>query len=171
MKEKSLTANHPRVGEILIIGSALQAPDRFIHGLCAEVLINSSDLVAGKVEINPELWLYCYGVCSREGSGLQNWDLIARNMLGYILLVDWNSDASFQSVTRLLDEMSGRYPVPVILAAEVTAKALPYTVLLKHTTVKLTPDTRLVFYQSDHLEHVRKVVHALFDLLVEQSAD
>lgn len=171
MKEKSLTASHPRVGEILIIGSSLQTPDRFIHSVCPEVLIHSSDLVAGKIEINPELWLYCYGVCSREGSSLQNWDLIARNMLGYILLVDWHNDASFQSAARLLDEMSGRYPVPVILAADVTANAWPYTELLKHTAVKLTPDTRLVFYQSDHLDHVRNVVHALFDLLVDQSAD
>jgi hypothetical protein len=170
MKDKSLTAIQQRLGEILIIGSSPEAADRFIRVICPEVIMQSPDLVAGKVEINSELLLYCYGVCETTGAGLQNWDLVASKIMGYILLVDWHRETSLQNFYTLVNEAARHFVVPYIVAADVGATGLPYPVLLQQCAIVLAHDARLIFYQVDEKEQIRKVALALIDLLLEQAA-
>jgi hypothetical protein len=169
MKDKSLTVTPQRIGEILIIGSSPNAADRFIRTICPDVVVQSPELVAGKVEINSELLLYCYGVCETSGTGLQNWDVVASKIMGYVLLVDWHSAPALQNFCNLVNEAALHFTVPYLVAAEVGALGLPYPVLLQQSVLKLDPTARLVFYQGDDKEQIRRVILALFDLLLEQA--
>jgi hypothetical protein len=171
MKDKSLTATPQRIGEILIIGSSPKAADRFIRTICQEVVVQSPDLVAGKVEINSELLLYCYGVCEITGTGLQNWDLVASKIMGYILLVDWQTETALANCINLVNAAARHFSVPYLVAAEVGTNTPPYPVLLQQCALTLDPESRLVFFQGNDKEQIRRVVLALFDLLLEQASE
>lgn len=70
----------------------------------------------GRISVGGDLQLYLFGTPGQERFDFM-WDIVARGMLGVIMLVDCSRPESFAESRRILDHFRVLGDVPVIIAA------------------------------------------------------
>jgi hypothetical protein len=154
-----------RVGEIVIVGPAGMAKQPFLQALCPQLHTTNQDILLGALPVNSELILYCYGITKGQGFA---WDLVGRNMLGYVVLFDWYDESSFAACGEIVDFMAASFSAPFVVAADIGIRPLPVPESAVRPNIPLSPLSRFLFFQSHKPASVRKVVITLLDVLLEK---
>jgi uncharacterized protein len=156
-----------RVGEIILIGPPGTDKESFIRAICPHVTLTTQDIILGRLDVSSELVLYFYGIGFHPELGNVAWDLLAKKMLGYIVLFNWFDETSFVNCKTIVDFTTTQFEAPFVVAANVGEQPLPYGEKMRRPEILLSNHARFLFCQSHKPVHARKIVLSLFDLLLE----
>lgn len=156
-----------RVGEILVIGAQGADLSSFLRVFCTSVAVTDEQILIGQVDIAHALSLYCYGIEIQSQRKTVAWDLLAKKMLGYIVLCNWFEKTSFSDCKKIIGFTTSRFDAPFIVAANVGEQSLPYGENLRRPEIVLSACSRMIFYRNRNSVHIRKVMLSLVDLLLE----
>jgi hypothetical protein len=155
------------IGEIVIVGTTDSAKTRFIQAVCSRVESADKNITFGQLTINDDLLLFLYGIRADNETAQYAWDLMARKMLGYVVLFDWYKEHSFNTTHRTLEYLTQVTDAPVVIAANVGIGALPLPGRFMKKTMSLSSKGQFVFYSEKSVVSVKKVLLTLIDNLIE----
>src|SRR4030065_2141271 len=90
-----------RIGEIVVISPRDIEKQNFIQSLCPITYLNHHDLLVGQKDINSSLALYFYGIGYQQNKLNFEWELLAKKILGYIILFQWYDEKIFAEVLEI----------------------------------------------------------------------
>lgn len=157
-----------KVGEIVIVGPPGSAKDSFLRSFCAEVTIADQDILIGRFPINNDLVVYCYGISHYPDAPLFAWDLIAKKMLGYIVIFDWHKPNSFQDAKQIIAFTTTHYNTPFIIAADLQNNESDIPESATKPFILVSSNCRFMFFRSNKPATVKKVVVSLLDMLIDK---
>jgi signal recognition particle receptor subunit beta len=157
-----------RIGEIAIVGPNNEEKRLFIQSVCDKVELATDNITFGRLLINDQLMLHLYGVAVQPSSQPVAWDLLARKMLGYIVLFPWNDSESFERVKPILDHLTSRYDAAMVVAAHVANGHQPVPREFYEGGIPLTAEGKFLFCDVRNPESVRKILLTLIDSLIEK---
>jgi hypothetical protein len=157
-----------KTGELVLVGPPGSAKQAFLNAFCPEVTIADQDILIGRFPINSDLTLYCYAISHDPAVPPFAWDLVAKKMIGYIVLFDWNSDASFNSAVQILDFTTAHFNSPYIIAADLKEEPLPVPEAATRPYILMSRAGRFAFCRTGKPASVKKTVAQLIDLLLEK---
>jgi len=159
-----------RIAEIAVIAPQAEARKKFIAAICNQLDVAGEQLTVGRLAINDQLVLHLYGLAApTEAATPSSWDLLARKLLGYIVLFSWQDQASFENIKSCLDQITARTETAVIVAANVAAAELPALQALRDKSIPVNAQGKFAFYQEADAASMKKVLLALVDLLLERA--
>lgn len=159
-----------RIAEIAVVAPHTETRKNFIAAICRELEVNSEQLMVGRLSVNDQLLLHLYGLAApSETVSSSAWDLLARKLLGYIVLFHWQDEGSFQQIKPCLEQITARAATALIIAANVTQADLPALEALRDKNLLLNAHGKLAFYQENDAESIKKVLLTLIDLLLEHA--
>jgi len=157
-----------KIGELVLVGPPGSAKQSFLNAFCTEVTIADQDILIGRFPINNDLVIYCYAISHDPQTPPFAWDLVAKKMIGHIVLFDWADDASFQNAVNILDFTSSHFHSPYIVAADLKDEPYPVPEAAARPFILLSRAGRFMFCRSGKPASVKKTVTALVDLLLEK---
>jgi hypothetical protein len=107
-----------RIAEIAIVGTGNEE-NLFIQSACHQLELAKENITFGRLAINEQLVLHLYGIAVAPDAQPIAWDLIAKKMLGYIVLFPWQDAEAFERLKPIVDHLTTRYDAPVVVAAHV----------------------------------------------------
>jgi hypothetical protein len=158
-----------RIGEIAVIGPDNDIRKRFIEAVCGKVDISNDQLTFGRMPIDEQITLHLYGISVEKSNSKMSWDLLARKMLGYVVLFSWENPQSFDLVKPTLDELTTRYDSTLVVAANVNNGGFSAHKTLIDEGIAITTDAKLVFCDVSKSESVRQVLLTLVNLLIDKT--
>jgi len=158
-----------RIGEIAIIGPDNDIKKRFIEAVCTKVDLSNDQLTFGRLPIDDQITLHLYGISMQKNNSKVSWDLLARKMLGYVVLFSWNSPQSFELVKTTLDELTHRYEATLVVAADVHDGGFNAHKTLLQEGIAITTDAKLIFCDVEKPESVKHVLLTLVNLLIDKT--
>ena len=156
-----------KIGEILIIGSPDSSQSSFLYYTCPKVMKSDQDIMFGQLEIEQNFKLFLYGISSNGSQNNIAWDLIARKMLGYIIVFYWFDEKSFETAKKNIDFISSRFDTPLIIAADIMDKPLPVKKSIVNPFISLSNKEKFTFFNSSSPESVKSVLSSLIDVVSE----
>lgn len=161
-----------RIGEIAVIGPDHEARNRFIAAVCRDVDLSKEQLAFGRLPIDEQLVLHLYGIPTEAGQDGRkiSWDLLARKMLGCVVLFSWDSPQSFEQVRPTLDELTSHYDFSLVVAANVSNGPKTVPPALIDEGVAITAEAKLAFCNVSQPASVRRVLLSLVDLLINRTS-
>jgi signal recognition particle receptor subunit beta len=157
-----------RIGEIAIVGPDNEEKRLFIQSVCQKLELAAENITFGRLPINDQLVLHLYGIAIQPHSQPIAWDLIAKKMLGYVVLFPWSDADSFDRIKPILDHLLSRYDVPVVVAASVSNGRQPVPQQFYEGGVSLTAEGKFMFCDVRNPTSVRKILLALVDSLINK---
>lgn len=156
-----------RIGEIAIVGPGLESNRKFVKAVCDEVILETEQLIFGRLRINEQLVLHLYGLRLLSNQLNPSWDLLSKKLLGYVVLFNWNHSESLAAVKPFVDELSDRYRIPMVVAAAVqnTNDALPERLL--NVEFDLAKNSQFTFCKLTEPASVKNVLAALVNQVIE----
>ena len=128
------------------------------------------ELLPKWLPINEQLVLHLYGLAAPiAAQNPPSWDLLARKLLGYVVLFAWQDQTSFEQIKLGLEQITARAETALIVAANVAAADLPALQALRNKSIFVNQQGQLTFYQEDDPQSIKKVLLALVDLLLERA--
>ena len=158
-----------RIGEIAIIGPDNDIRKRFIEAVCEKVDVSNDQLTFGRMPIDDQITLHLYGISVEKSNSKVSWDLLARKMLGYVVLFSWENPQSFDLVKSTLDELTSHYDSILVVAANVQNGSFSAHRTLIHEGIAITTDAKLIFCDVAKPESVRQVLLTLVNLLIDKT--
>jgi len=156
-----------KIGEILVIGSSNSSQSSFLYYTCPKVMKSDQDIMFGQLEIEQNLHLFLYGISSNGGQNNIAWDLIARKMLGYIIVFNWFDEKSYELAKKNVDFLSIRFDAPLIIAADIMDKSLPIKKTIINPFISLSNKDKFTFFNSASAGSVKSVLSSLIDVVSE----
>jgi signal recognition particle receptor subunit beta len=138
----------------------------FIEKVCHEIIPADNDITFGRFTANPDLLLLLYGLEIHNRVDEIRWDIIARKILGAVILFNWADDTSTTKSREIIEYFDSHYSFPAIIAANVS-----YSPMMKHTEI-LTCDLSLsaskgfVFYRADDPMSIKNVMTVLINNII-----
>ncbi len=157
-----------RIGEIAIVGPGRTSKMAFIKAACEDILVDTPDLIYGRLQINEQLALHLYGLDGPEQEANPFWDLVSPKLLGYIVLFDWNDPDGFGSVKQTIDSITEHYRIPVVIVANVAHLPAAIPADFINTDLNLAEQSQLTFCNISQPASVRNVLVTLIDSLIEK---
>ncbi|MEK7729369.1 MAG: hypothetical protein AAB354_13225 [candidate division KSB1 bacterium] len=159
-----------RIAEIAILAPQAEARKKFITAICDQLEVTGEQLTVGRLPINEQLVLHLYGLAAPiAAQNPPSWDLLARKLLGYVVLFAWQDQTSFEQIKLGLEQITARAETALIVAANVAAADLPALQALRNKSIFVNQQGQLTFYQEDDPQSIKKVLLALVDLLLERA--
>jgi hypothetical protein len=155
-----------RIGEILVIGSSNSSHDSFLYSICPRVMKSDQDIIFGQLQIEQDLSLFLYGISSNGGQNKVAWDLIARKMLGYIIVFDWFDHASYDIARKNIDFIGQRFEAPLIIAADIKDKPLPVKKAIIDPYISFSGREKFTFCNSASVTSIKSVFASLIDIAI-----
>ncbi len=155
-----------KIGEILVIGSSNSSHDSFLYSTCPRVMKSDQDIIFGELKIEPELSLFLYGVSSNGAYNKIAWDIIARKMLGYIIVFDWFDEASCDIAQKNIDFLGHRFEAPLIIAADIKEKPLPIKKTIVDPYISFSGKEKFTFCNSKSVASIKSVFASLIDVAI-----
>lgn len=122
----------------------------------------------GRISVGGDMQLYLFGTPGQERFDFM-WDIVARGMLGVIMLVDCSRTDSFAESRRILDHFRALGDVPVIIAAnKVQDFAADARALGEH--LELRDQEFVVPTDARDRESVKQTLIELLELVVARLA-
>lgn len=159
-----------RIGEIAILGPDHEVRKRFIEAACQQVDLSKEQLTFGRMPIDEQLALYLYGIPLQQNDSKISWDLLARKMLGYVVLFSWDHPQSLEPVKAALDELTSRYQVSLVVAANINDGPATVPPALVDKGIAITADAKLTFCNVLQPASVRRVLLDLVNLLINKTS-
>lgn len=158
-----------RIGEIAVIGPDNDIRKSFIEAVCQKVEMSSEQLTFGRMPIDDQITLHLYGISVEKNNSKVSWDLLAKKMLGYVVLFSWDTPQSFDLVKSTLDELTLRYESSLVVAANVHNGGFNVHKTLIEEGISITTDAKLVFCDVSKPESVKQVLLTLVNLLIDKT--
>jgi len=162
-----MTTEMPNIGEIVVVASSNSTHWSFLRSVCDQCEITNQNVVLGQITINQELFLYLYGMNANNGV-VQNfaWDLLSQKMLGYVVLFDWYDFVTFPKTLQILDYLSERIEVPLVVAADVKDNAISEKIFERGIPISSTG--QFTFCRSADRQSSKNVLRILIDIIIER---
>ncbi len=157
-----------RIGEIALLGPERENQYKFIRAACQQIEMQSSPLLFGRIFINKELVLHLYGLCVPENELNMSWDVIAKKLLGYIVLFNWEDLKSYERVKSTVDFLTRRYDMPLLIAANVSEEMLNLPMDIINQNIDLAPQCDFTFFNVENPKSVKQVLIKLLDSVIER---
>jgi hypothetical protein len=157
-----------RIGEIAILGPNTEEKRLFIQSVCQKFELENETITFGRFPINDQLVLHLYGIALYSESQPVAWDLLARKMLGYIVLFPWQDAEAFERLKPVLDLLNTRYEGTMVVAAHVPYGHLPIPLTFYEEGIALTAEGKFMFCDVRQPASVRKILLALIDALIDK---
>lgn len=122
----------------------------------------------GRLEIDDQLALHLYGITMDHQNRSFFWDIIARKMLGYILIFDWDDQAMLDAIKPVADNFSQNCEAPIIIVANIkdhTDPPIPDKIY-KPEGIQLATNAIFTFAQVDDPECARQILVRLINILI-----
>jgi signal recognition particle receptor subunit beta len=155
-----------RIAEIAVIGAGRKERDAFIQAVCQRLELANDNVTFGRLPINDQLVLHLYGIATQPNGQALAWDLIARKMLGYIVLFSWQDAEAFERLKPIVDYLSSRYDAPMVVTAHLAGIPLPVPPALCEEGIALTTEGKLTFCDIRNPASARKILALLIDSLL-----
>ena len=157
-----------KIGEIAIVGPSDSAQVPFIHALCKNVTTSYKDIIVGRLEFAREVSLLIYGLRLTSDITDFSWDLLARKLLGFVILFDWYDEQSFEKAKIFLDLLSQQFDASIMIAADVRERPYPSNKKIFQEGISLDVQRKLTFCSSNDPKSVKKVLIALINSVISQ---
>jgi len=157
-----------RIGEIAIVGPSQKAKTEFIKTACKEILVDSEELIYGSVKVNDQLVLHLYGLDGPDQETNPFWDLVSQKLLGYVILFDWDDPNGFPLVRETIDSITGRYRIPLVVAANIAHLPSSIPASFINTDLNLAEQSQFTFCNISESQSVNNVLVTLIDSLIEK---
>jgi small GTP-binding protein len=120
----------------------------------------------GRISISDDLVLYLFGTPGQKSFDFM-WDILSREMLGFIIIVDSTQPGTFQETKEVIDYFEKLSGVPFVIAAN--KRDMPEAVPLEELRQKLDLDDRVEILScvAFDKESVKKVILKLLYLVLE----
>ncbi|MBN2413300.1 hypothetical protein JXQ31_16595 [candidate division KSB1 bacterium] len=128
---------------------------------------SDQDIIFGNLEIENNFNLFLYGISSNGSQNNIAWDLIARKMLGYIIVFYWFDEKSFETAKKNIDFLSTRFDAPMIIAADIMDKPIPVKKSIVNPFISLSNKDKFTFFNSTSADSVKSVLISLIDVVSE----
>ncbi len=160
--------NLQKVGEMVVVGPPGSDKESFLKSFCTEVTIADQDILIGRFPVTNDLVVYFYGISHYPDASLFAWDLIAKKMLGYIVIFDWNKNNSFQYAKQIIAFTTAHFSCPFIIAADLQNHPSNIPETATKPFIMLSNNCRFMFFRSNKPATVKKVVVTLLDILINK---
>jgi len=157
-----------RIGEIAILGPSNEEKRLFIQSACQKLELANDNMTFGRFPVNDQLVLHLYGVALTSGAPPVAWDLLARKMLGYIVLFPWQDPDSFERLKPVLDQLTMRYDATIIVAAHVANGKLSVPPALHDEGIALSTEGKFMFCDVRQPASVKKILLTLIESLLDK---
>ncbi len=159
-----------RIGEIAIIGPEKNIQKRFIESVCRQVEVSNEQLTFGRLPIDEQITLHLYGIPVEKDDSKVSWDLLAKKILGYVVLFSWENLQSLDQVKTTIDELTSRYEANLVVAANLDNGELSAHKTLLDEGIEITNEAKLIFCNVSNEESVRRVLLTLINLVIDKTA-
>ncbi len=156
-----------KLGEILVVGSPDSSQSSFLYYTCPKVMKSDQDIMFGNLEVENNFSLFLYGISSNGSQNNIAWDLIARKMLGYIVVFYWFDEKSFETAKKNIDFLNARFDAPMIIAADIMDKPLPVKKSIVNPFISFSNKDKFTFFNSTSSKSVKSVLTSLIDMVSE----
>ncbi len=159
-----------RIGEIAVVGPNASAKREFIRNVSDEIVVQTDDLIFGRLRINNQLVVHLYGVNYSVENNSPLWDLVSQKLLGYVVLFNWSQQDSYIEVQKMVDSLSSIKQLPIVIAANVPggAEILPPEFL--EIKMNLQAHCEFTFCDVSNVDSVKKILVTLVDAVIEKIA-
>ncbi len=155
-----------RIAEIAIIGPGNKERDIFIRSVCQKLELTNDNVTFGRLSINDQLVLHLYGIAVQPNGQPLAWDLIARKMLGYVVLFPWQDGEAFERLKPVVDYLTSRYDASLVVAADLTGTPQSVPPALYEDGITLTPEGKFAFCDIRNPASACKILVTLIDSLL-----
>ena len=162
MKEEAITQ---KVGEVLIIGPPGANHRKLLTTVCPRPQKSEQNMEFGRMEIDSDLALFLYAITYNQKKPAIAWDLIARKMLGVIIMFNWADQESLQAAKHILDFFNAKFEAPCVLAADVPHGALPVNKKIAFPYISLSPREKFLFCNSNSGKSMKLTLATLINLV------
>ena len=156
-----------RIAEIAVVSPDLEVRKKFISAICEETPLETDRLLFGRLQINDQLVLHLYGLDYFEKDVSPTWDLVARKLLGYVVLFEWNREASFDAASRTVDLLSSKYNLPIVIAATLPSASSELPESLLTAELALSDKGQFTFCQLSDPQSIKRVLITLVNTVME----
>ena len=157
-----------RVAEIAIVARDLQTKKAFIEIICDEIETFAEDLIFGRLKINNQLAVHLYGLAFTDKATRPSWDLVSQKLLGYIVLFNWDKPESYSTVRSTIDNLSTRYNLPMVVAANLQNGSTRVPKQLVNVEFNLSDASEFTFFNLSEPKSVKEVLVNLIDSVLER---
>jgi signal recognition particle receptor subunit beta len=138
----------------------------FIEKVCHEIIPADDDIAFGRFTANPDLLLLLYGLEIHDRVDEIRWDIIARKILGAVILFNWADDTSTAKSRQIIEYLDSHYSFPAIVAANVS-----YSPMMKQNEIltcdlSLSASKSFVFYRADDPVSIKNVMTVLINNII-----
>ena len=152
-----------RIGEIAIVSPGVETNRKFVKAVCDELFLETDNLAFGKLQINSQLVLHLYGLKLSQNQLNSSWDLISKKLLGYVVLFNWHQTESLATVKPLIDALTERYDIPLVVAATLQNGQSAIPDKLFKAELSLTNQAQFTFCKLSEPASVKNVLIALIN--------
>lgn len=156
-----------RIGEIAIVSPGLETNRQFIKAVCDEVVLETENLVLGRLQINNQLALHLYGLKLSQNQLNTSWDLVSKKLLGYVVLFNWNQADSFSAIKPFVDALTARYSIPLIVAATLNNGQSAIPEQLINVEFNLAKQSQFTFCKLSEPASIKNVLVALINQVID----
>lgn len=161
-------ANIMRIGEIAIVGPGTRFKHEFIKAVCDEIVVQTEEFIFGRLKINSQLVVHLYGLDYSDKEIKPSWDLVSKKLLGYVVLFDWDNPDSHPKVKEIVDSLTSRYNIPVVLAANVQNSIKQIPVQLLNVDFSISECSEFTFCKISDPESAKNVLVILLNSVIEK---
>ena len=157
-----------RIGEIAILGPDVDNKQRFIQAVSDSIDIQDNTLTFGRLQINSQLVVHLYGLTIREHKLNSSWDLVSKKLLGYIVLFNWNNPESFSDAKSIIEFLTTRYSMPLVIAANLNNSTNLIPRELINFGINIADQEHFTFCKVSEPESIRRVLLLLLNVIIEK---
>ena len=157
-----------KTAEIMVLGGSDVDKHRFIEAFCPTITASDKDFTFGQLEISDNFDLFVYGMNLSGQFNQFAWDLVARKIMGTIILFNWNSGSSFQAAKEIITFLGQFYHFPIICAANVGDRPYPVAESFFRPGIGFGNHHKFLFYKDHNSASIKRTIVSLIDLLLVQ---
>jgi signal recognition particle receptor subunit beta len=157
-----------KIGEIIVVSPSNEDNRKFIQALCRRASTVNHAVTYGEMEINENLSLYFYGIGYKRSKYNFAWELVAKKVLGYVVLFNWYDDAHFPETKEVVDFLTLQIDAPIIIAGDVQDHPFPVGQRIFQPSITLSRQTKFMLCRLSERTSVKKIVLSLLDALIDQ---
>jgi hypothetical protein len=159
-----------RIGEVAVLSPPGVANESFIKAVCSNSETVNKNLCFGHLRVNEQLALHLYGINVDGDYSAIAWDMLSTKILGYIVIFDWEDYNSLAKIHKILDFLSTKLSVPIIIVAQVSENSeIPLSEkFFLSAGISISQNHRFSFCQISDPERARKIVAVIIDILLKK---
>jgi signal recognition particle receptor subunit beta len=157
-----------KIGEIIVVSPSDDDSRKFIQAVCRQAFTVNHAVTYGEMEINKNLSLYFYGIGYKRSKYNFAWELVAKKVLGYVILFNWYDDVLFAETKEMVHFLTLRVEAPIIIAGDVQDHPFPVGQRIFQPSITLSRQTKFMLCRLSERTSVKKIIISLLDSLIDQ---